>query len=100
MAGLTSTPMRELLGMYEPDFGHLLDETVHPRRRGGARHPVLRTTRRTRDLLPSRRPLRGPGVTLSSSAAAAAWPANALATYGKVPGAGGIILPGAMSTAL
>ncbi|WP_432113249.1 2-keto-4-pentenoate hydratase [Streptomyces sp. S1] len=62
-AGLTSAPVREPLGAYEPDYGHLLDEMVH--RDGGtvraARYCAPRVAPEIRFRLA--RPLHGPGVT-------------------------------------
>ncbi|NUV70645.1 MULTISPECIES: 2-keto-4-pentenoate hydratase [unclassified Streptomyces] len=175
--GLASTPIRELLGVYEPDFGHLLDEMVH--RDGGTVRAARYCAPRVEPEICFRlaRPLRGPGVTLGDvltatdavapaleivdsrirdwrialtdtvadnagsaglvcgswtpmahapdlaavtvdlfvdgtpvatgsgrevlghPAAAVAWLANALATYGKGLDAGHVILPGAMTTA-
>ncbi|MFI1709134.1 2-keto-4-pentenoate hydratase [Streptomyces griseoruber] len=68
--GLTSAAMQQLLGVHEPDFGHLLDDMVQ--RDGG-------TIRATRYCAPRvepeiwfrlARPLRGPGVTTSGVLAA------------------------------
>ncbi|MFJ8113700.1 2-keto-4-pentenoate hydratase [Streptomyces sp. NPDC096132] len=60
--GLTSAAMRELLGVDEPDHGHLLDDMVH---RDGA--PVLAARYCAPRVEPEicfrlARPLRGPGV--------------------------------------
>ncbi|WP_225827195.1 2-keto-4-pentenoate hydratase [Streptomyces naphthomycinicus] len=77
-AGLTSAPMRQLLGANEPDFGHLLDDMAH---RDGA------TVRAARYCDPRiepeicfrlARPLRGPGVTTADVLAATGAVAPAL----------------------
>ncbi|MFE7337174.1 2-keto-4-pentenoate hydratase [Streptomyces griseus] len=62
--GLASTPIRELLGVYEPDFGHVLDEMVH--RDGGTVRAARYCAPRVEPEICFRlaRPLRGPGVTL------------------------------------
>ncbi|MFD9981609.1 2-keto-4-pentenoate hydratase [Streptomyces massasporeus] len=63
--GLTSSPMRELLGVYEPNFGHLLDDMVH--RDGGTVRAARYCAPRVEPEICFRlaRPLHGPGVTLS-----------------------------------
>ncbi len=68
--GLTSAPMRELLGVSEPDFGYILDSMVLP---NGAEVPVSgfcapRVEPEVAFLL--RAPLRGPGVTVDDVMAA------------------------------
>ncbi|MFJ5780017.1 2-keto-4-pentenoate hydratase [Streptomyces sp. NPDC093094] len=62
--GLTSAPMRELLGVHEPDFGHLLDDMVH--RDGGTVRAARFCAARVEPEICFRlaRPLRGPGVTM------------------------------------
>ncbi|MGW2051712.1 2-keto-4-pentenoate hydratase [Streptomyces sp. NPDC001858] len=62
--GLTAVAMQELLGVDEPDFGHLLDDMVHP---DGA--PLLAAHYCRPRIEPEicfrlARPLRGPGVTV------------------------------------
>ncbi|MGW3401884.1 2-keto-4-pentenoate hydratase [Streptomyces zhihengii] len=63
--GLTSASMRKLLGVHEPDFGHLLDDMVH--RDGGAIRAARYCAPRIEPEICFRlaRPLHGPGVTLS-----------------------------------
>ncbi|MFF2570617.1 2-keto-4-pentenoate hydratase [Streptomyces sp. NPDC058084] len=63
--GLTSVPMRELLGVHEPDFGHLLDDMVH--RDGGTVRAARYCAPRVEPEICFRlvRTLRGPGVTIS-----------------------------------
>ncbi|MFJ8107828.1 MULTISPECIES: fumarylacetoacetate hydrolase family protein [Streptomyces] len=68
--GLTSAAMRELLGVDEPDFGHLLDDMLH---RDGA--PVLATRYCAPRVEPEicfrlGRPLSGPDVTVEDVLAA------------------------------
>ncbi|MFI5472004.1 2-keto-4-pentenoate hydratase [Streptomyces cacaoi] len=68
--GLTATAMQRLLGVDEPDFGHLLDDMVH---RDGA--PVLAARYCRPRIEPEicfrlARPLRGPGVTVGDVLAA------------------------------
>ncbi|MFC9688295.1 2-keto-4-pentenoate hydratase [Kribbella sp. NPDC056951] len=68
--GLTAVAMQQLLGVEEPDFGHLLDEMVH---RDGATVPAGRYCRpRIEPEICFRlaRPLRGPGVTAQDVLAA------------------------------
>jgi 2-oxo-3-hexenedioate decarboxylase/2-keto-4-pentenoate hydratase len=61
--GLTSAAMRRLLGVDEPDFGHLLDDMVH--RDGAAVLAAHYCAPRVEPEICFRlaRPLRGPGVT-------------------------------------
>ncbi|MEU6621634.1 fumarylacetoacetate hydrolase family protein [Streptomyces litmocidini] len=68
--GLTSALMRELLGVYEPDFGHLLDDMVH--RDGGTVRAARYCAPRVEPEICFRlaRPLHGPGVTLGDVLAA------------------------------
>ncbi|WP_371542949.1 fumarylacetoacetate hydrolase family protein [Streptomyces sp. NBC_00554] len=68
--GLTAAAMRQLLGVDEPDFGHLLDDMVH---RDGA--PVRAARYCAPRIEPEicfrlARPLRGPGVTIADVLAA------------------------------
>jgi 2-oxo-3-hexenedioate decarboxylase/2-keto-4-pentenoate hydratase len=68
--GLTSVAMRRLLGVDEPDFGHLLDDMVH---RDGATVLAARyCAPRVEPEICFRlaRPLRGPGVTVEDVLAA------------------------------
>ncbi|MFF4544656.1 2-keto-4-pentenoate hydratase [Streptomyces sp. NPDC001435] len=61
--GLTSTAMQQLLGVTEPDFGHLLDDMVH---RDGApvfAHHYCRPRVEPEICFRLSHPLRGPGVT-------------------------------------
>ncbi|MYS39106.1 2-oxo-3-hexenedioate decarboxylase/2-keto-4-pentenoate hydratase [Streptomyces sp. KhCrAH-43] len=73
--GLTSVPMREFLGVYEPDFGHWLDDMVH--RDGGTVRTARRCAPRVEPEICFRlaRPLRGPGVTISDVLTGAVAPA-------------------------
>ncbi|MFE0700558.1 2-keto-4-pentenoate hydratase [Streptomyces sp. NPDC058872] len=68
--GLTSAPMRKLLGVHEPDFGHLLDDMVH--RDGGTVRAARYCAPRVEPEICFRlaRPLYGPGVTLRDVLAA------------------------------
>ncbi|MFE5880154.1 2-keto-4-pentenoate hydratase [Streptomyces hydrogenans] len=63
--GLASAPMRELLGVDQPHFGHLLDDMVH--RDGGTVRAARYCAPRVEPEICFRlaRPLRGPDVTLS-----------------------------------
>ncbi|GGN57833.1 2-keto-4-pentenoate hydratase [Streptomyces albiflavescens] len=68
--GLTSAAMRQLLGVTEPDFGHLLDDMVH---RDGT--PVFAGHYCAPRIEPEicfrlARPLRGPGITVEDVLAA------------------------------
>ncbi|MFI0816149.1 2-keto-4-pentenoate hydratase [Streptomyces sp. NPDC021098] len=68
--GLTAAAMQRLLGVDEPDFGHLLDDMVH---RDGASVPAARyCAPRIEPEICFRlaRPLRGPGVTVDDVLAA------------------------------
>ncbi|WP_416980554.1 2-keto-4-pentenoate hydratase [Streptomyces sp. T028] len=68
--GLTSVAMRQLLGVDEPDFGHLLDDMIH---QDGATVPAARyCAPRVEPEICFRlaRPLRGPGVTAEDVLAA------------------------------
>ncbi|WP_432005507.1 2-keto-4-pentenoate hydratase [Streptomyces parvus] len=77
-AGLTSAPMRQLLGVHEPDFGHLLDDVVH--RDGGRIRASRYCAPRVEPEICFRlaRPLRGPGVTAADVLAATGAVAPAL----------------------
>ncbi|MET7778420.1 MULTISPECIES: 2-keto-4-pentenoate hydratase [Streptomyces] len=68
--GLTAAAMQRLLGVDEPDFGHLLDDMVH---RDGGAVPAARYCRpRVEPEICFRlaRPLRGPGITVEDVLAA------------------------------
>ncbi|MEU1799731.1 fumarylacetoacetate hydrolase family protein [Streptomyces sp. NPDC019937] len=68
--GLTAAAMRQLLGVDEPDFGHLLDDMVHP---DGGTVPAARyCAPRIEPEICFRlaEPLRGPGVTVEDVLAA------------------------------
>ncbi|MGX1566202.1 2-keto-4-pentenoate hydratase [Streptomyces sp. NPDC055506] len=68
--GLTSAAMQKLLGVGEPDFGHLLDDMVH--RDGGAVGAGRYCAPRVEPEICFRlaAPLRGPGVTVAEVLAA------------------------------
>ncbi|MFI6376124.1 2-keto-4-pentenoate hydratase [Streptomyces sp. NPDC050546] len=68
--GLTSAAMQRLLGVDEPDFGHLLDDMVH--RDGGAVGASRYCAPRVEPEICFRlaEPLRGPGVTVADVLAA------------------------------
>ncbi|MER6161956.1 hypothetical protein ABT147_41760 [Streptomyces sp. NPDC001868] len=68
--GLTAAATRELLGVSEPDFGHLLDDTLHENGAtlSAARYYAPRVEPEI--LFRLARPLRGPGVTISDVLAA------------------------------
>ncbi len=79
--GLTSQAMQELLGVHEPDYGHLLDEMVHTDPGTGA---VLDPARFLQPRVEPEigfvlgRRLVGPGVTVEQAAAAVAYAVPAL----------------------
>lgn len=63
--GLTAAAMRQLLGVDEPDFGHLLDDMLHP---DGTTLPAARYCAPRIEpeiLFRLARPLRGPGITVA-----------------------------------
>ncbi|MFF7656389.1 2-keto-4-pentenoate hydratase [Streptomyces sp. NPDC007983] len=68
--GLTAAAMQQLLGVDEPDFGHLLDDMVHPD--GGAVPAARYCAPRIEPEICFRlaEPLRGPGVTVEDVLAA------------------------------
>ncbi|MGW4309345.1 2-keto-4-pentenoate hydratase [Streptomyces californicus] len=68
--GLISAPMQQLLGVHEPDFGHLLDDMVH--RDGGTVSAARYCAPRVEPEICFRlaRPLCGPGVTTADVLAA------------------------------
>ncbi|WP_435239742.1 2-keto-4-pentenoate hydratase [Streptomyces sp. YPW6] len=68
--GLISAPMQQLLGVHEPDFGHLLDDMVH--RDGGTVSAARYCAPRVESEICFRlaRPLRGSGVTTADVLAA------------------------------
>jgi 2-keto-4-pentenoate hydratase len=68
--GLTAAAMQRLLGVDEPDFGHLMDDMVHPD--GGAVPATAYCQPRVEPEICFRlaRPLRGPGVTVADVLAA------------------------------
>lgn len=68
--GLTAVAMQQLLGVDEPDFGHLLDDMVHPD--GGAVRAARYCAPRIEPEICFRlaEPLRGPGVTVEDVLAA------------------------------
>ncbi|MGR3935737.1 2-keto-4-pentenoate hydratase [Streptomyces sp. BRA346] len=68
--GLTAVAMQQLLGVDEPDFGHLLDDMVHPD--GGSVPAARYCAPRIEPEICFRfaEPLRGPGVTVEDVLAA------------------------------
>lgn len=79
--GLTSKAMQELLGVSEPDYGHLLDDMIHHDAGGGAvvdPNPFLQPRVEPEIGFVLGRRLQGPGVTAESAAQAVAWVLPAL----------------------
>ena len=79
--GLTSQAMQELLGVHEPDYGHLLDDMVHTDAGDGtmldpARFLQPRVEPEMSFVLGRR--LVGPGITVEQAADAVAWAVPAL----------------------
>ncbi len=68
--GLTSAAMQRLLGVREPDYGHLLDDFFHLEHAPISPDRFLQPRIEPEVAFVLRRPLRGPGITVHEAAAA------------------------------